>query len=38
VVCFPVLNWAGDGDIEEIEMVRKSEKEMVREMRGDGDS
>jgi hypothetical protein len=34
----PVLNWAGDGDLEEIEieMVRKTE--MVREMRGDGDS
>jgi hypothetical protein len=38
-VCFLVLNWAGDEDVEEIEMmwkmnmVRAMETEMVREMR-----
>ncbi len=43
-VRFPVLNPAGDGDVEEIEMaretemVREREKEMVREMRGGGDN
>ncbi len=35
----PVVNWAGDGEVEEIEMVRAMarEVEMVREMRGNGD-
>ncbi len=37
----PVLKQVGDGDVEEIEMVRKiemvRETEIVREMRGDGD-
>jgi len=27
----------GDGDVEEIEMVRESELKMVREIREDGD-
>jgi hypothetical protein len=35
-VRFPLLNKAGDGGVKEIEMAR--ETEMVREMRGDGDT
>jgi hypothetical protein len=27
----------GDGDVEEIEMVKEGKTEMAREMRGDGD-
>jgi hypothetical protein len=33
-----VLPRFGDGDLEELEMVRKMEMVRVREMRGDGDS